>query len=156
MRRRPVMIFSLFGPYLSLSRNVPCGPSLRRSKSLMKPSSLRICATANFVRDALGAANVHLDHVSDGRVALKTLEGSTNYEVLIVDNGLPGLSGLELQRRLRDKQYAIPVIIITGGDEWRATALDQGAVAVLCKPLNPEDLLAAIRSALEHAGDSRR
>src|SRR5436190_3252734 len=72
---------------------------------------------------------------------------------LVSDVQMPGLNGLELQRLLRDKQYSIPIIFVTAAhDEWRAKALEQGAVAVLGKPLNPQDLLAAIQAALESSG----
>ena len=69
---------------------------------------------------------------------------------LVLDLRMPGMSGLELQRRLAAHSGAPPVIIITahGDDEARAEALAAGAVAFLNKPFKEETLLGAISSAL--------
>jgi FixJ family two-component response regulator len=69
---------------------------------------------------------------------------------LVLDLRMPGMSGLELQRRLAGHSSGPPVIIITahGDDEARAEALAAGAVAFLNKPFKEETLLGAINSAL--------
>ena len=69
---------------------------------------------------------------------------------LVLDLRMPGMSGLELQRRLAAHSGGPPVIIITahGDDEARAEALAAGAVAFLKKPFKEETLLGAISSAL--------
>jgi two-component system response regulator FixJ len=69
---------------------------------------------------------------------------------LVLDLHMPGMSGLELQRRLAVHSSAPPVIIITANshDETRAEALAAGAVAFLNKPFKEETLLGAIKSAL--------
>ena len=69
---------------------------------------------------------------------------------LVLDLRMPGMSGLELQRRLAAHSGGPPVIIITahGDDEARAEALAAGAVAFLNKPFKEETLLGAISSAL--------
>lgn len=69
---------------------------------------------------------------------------------LVLDLRMPGMSGLELQRRLAAHSDGPPVIIITahGDDEARAEALAAGAVAFLNKPFKEETLLGAISSAL--------
>jgi FixJ family two-component response regulator len=69
---------------------------------------------------------------------------------LVLDLHMPGMSGLELQRRLAAHSGGPPVIIITANshDETRAEALATGAVAFLNKPFNEETLLGAINSAL--------
>lgn len=73
---------------------------------------------------------------------------------LILDIRMPGMSGLELQRRLSDMKRSIPIVFLTahGDDELRARALGQGAAAFLLKPFADEALLSAIRSALESSG----
>ena len=70
---------------------------------------------------------------------------------LVLDIRMPGMSGLELQRRLSEMKCAIPIIFVTAhaDDELRARAVKQGAVAFLTKPFRYEVLLGAIRSALE-------
>ena len=69
---------------------------------------------------------------------------------LALDLRMPGMGGLELQRRLATRGGGPPVIIITahGDDEARAEALAAGAVAFLKKPFKEETLLEAISSAL--------
>ena len=71
----------------------------------------------------------------------------------VLDIRMPGLSGLDLQSRLREMHYATPVIFVTGhADEvMRARALQEGAIAFLSKPFSEDALLGAIRSALKTA-----
>ena len=73
-----------------------------------------------------------------------------NCHVLILDVTMPGLSGVELQRRLSDEKRSIPIIFVTGqsDDAVRARALAQGALLFLAKPFNDDALLGAISSAL--------
>lgn len=71
-------------------------------------------------------------------------------DCLIIDIQMPRLSGLELQRRLPEANPATAIIFVSAhAEELRATALNQGAVAVLGKPFSDEALLSAIQSALE-------
>ena len=74
-----------------------------------------------------------------------------NTDCTVLDIRMPGLSGLELQRRLRDMRCSIPIIFATGhADEFLdVRALKEGAVAFLSKPFSGEALLGAIRSALD-------
>lgn len=74
---------------------------------------------------------------------------------LITDLRMPGMSGLDLQRRLITDRQSMPVIFITahGSDSVaRAEALRNGAHAFLEKPLSEDTLLKAVRSALEQKG----
>jgi FixJ family two-component response regulator len=70
---------------------------------------------------------------------------------LVLDVRLPGLSGLDLQRELADTDAALPIIFLTGhGDiSMSVRAMKAGAAEFLTKPFREQDLLAAIRSALE-------
>jgi FixJ family two-component response regulator len=69
---------------------------------------------------------------------------------LIVDLRMPGMSGLELQRRLIDDGHRLPIIIVTAhpDPEARASALERGAAAFLPKPFDGERLVAAVESAV--------
>jgi FixJ family two-component response regulator len=72
---------------------------------------------------------------------------------LILDVRLPGMNGLELQRRIVAANWRIPIIFITShadGDA-RARALEAGAVDYLYKPFREEQLLNAIDAALKHS-----
>jgi FixJ family two-component response regulator len=80
------------------------------------------------------------------------LESGKAWEVacVILDIGLPGMSGLDLQAKLAAQNCQVPIVFVTahGEDENRARAVRNGAVAFLPKPLNDEALVDAIRSAL--------
>jgi len=70
---------------------------------------------------------------------------------LVLDVRLPGLSGLDLQRELADTDAALPIIFLTGhGDvPMSVRAMKAGAVEFLTKPFREQDLLDAIRNAIE-------
>jgi len=72
---------------------------------------------------------------------------------LLLDISLPGLNGLELQKRVAVERTAMPIIFITGyGDVPKTVqAMKAGAVEFLTKPFNDEVLLTAIQQALERS-----
>jgi FixJ family two-component response regulator len=77
---------------------------------------------------------------------------------LVLDVRLPGMSGLDVQRRLAEAGVQIPVIFITGhGDiPMSVKAMKSGAVDFLTKPFRDQDLLDAIQQALERAAAVRQ
>jgi FixJ family two-component response regulator len=70
---------------------------------------------------------------------------------LVLDIRLPGISGLDFQRKLADSNISIPVIFITGhGDiQMSVRAMKAGAIEFLTKPFRAQDLLDSIHAALE-------
>jgi FixJ family two-component response regulator len=74
---------------------------------------------------------------------------------LIADIRMPGLSGLELQAKLKAKRCRIPVIFITahGDAEMRIHAMRQGAAEFLSKPFDDAVLLEIVHTALERWGN---
>jgi len=70
---------------------------------------------------------------------------------LVLDVRLPGVNGLEFQRRLADAGFRIPIIFITGHGDIPMTvrAMKSGAVEFLTKPFRDQDLLDAIYQALD-------
>jgi FixJ family two-component response regulator len=70
---------------------------------------------------------------------------------LILDVAMPGMSGLDLQKELKHRGQAIPIIFITAqrDDDVRKQALRQGAVKFLYKPFSDGDLLDAVNAALD-------
>ena len=72
---------------------------------------------------------------------------------LILDLSLPGLSGLDLQRRIASERTDMPIIFITGHGDVPSTvqAMKAGAVEFLTKPFTDDALLCAIRQALERS-----
>ena len=74
---------------------------------------------------------------------------------LITDVQMPGLSGIDLQRRLIDRGTQMPTIFITAfpGDSTRAVAMKAGAVGYLGKPFSEENLVRCLDSALGRSGE---
>lgn len=77
---------------------------------------------------------------------------------LVLDVRMPGLSGLDLQKRLREINTHIPIVFITahGDIPTSVRAIKAGAVEFLTKPFRDEDLLNAIQEALERDADTRQ
>lgn len=75
----------------------------------------------------------------------------TKTDCLLLDVGMPGMDGLELQRQLIAQASQIPVIFVTAHDkqEVRSEAMRFGAANFLAKPFSEEGLLTAIRTALK-------
>ena len=77
---------------------------------------------------------------------------------LILDVRLPGMSGLDVQRKLTETGLQIPVIFITGHGDIPMTvkAMKSGAVEFLTKPFRDQDLLDAIQQALQRENEIRQ
>ena len=76
---------------------------------------------------------------------------SRQADCLILDVRMPGMSGIELQRRLVASSYKVPVIFITAYEDegMRSQALGAGAGAFLIKPFSEDALLESIHAALK-------
>ena len=74
---------------------------------------------------------------------------------LITDVRMPGLSGLQLQAKLKAERCRIPVVFITahGDAEMRIHAMREGAVEFLSKPFDDAVLLEIVHTALERSGN---
>ncbi len=89
---------------------------------------------------------------TSGEMALELLE-QHRPDILLLDLGLPGMSGLEVCRRIRAQSNLPPIIVISVRDTERekVQALDLGADDFICKPFGINEVLARIRVALRHA-----
>ena len=78
--------------------------------------------------------------------------------IMLLDQRMTGMSGMELQAELTKRDIALPIIFITGhGDvQMSVKAIKAGAIDFLEKPFNNEDLLASIREASARADDSKK
>jgi FixJ family two-component response regulator len=76
---------------------------------------------------------------------------------LVLDVGLPGLSGLDLQKRILEANREIPIVFITGHKDVPTSvrAMKAGAVEFLVKPFSEDDLLDAIRQAIKRDRSAR-
>jgi DNA-binding response OmpR family regulator len=84
-----------------------------------------------------------------GPAGLKAIESGESFDAVLLDVMLPGLDGLSLLKRLRERSQ-IPVIMLTAkGDETdRVVGLELGADDYLAKPFSPRELLARLRAVL--------
>ena len=71
---------------------------------------------------------------------------------------MPGLDGLELQRRLSEEGQALPIVFLTGhGDiPMSVQAIKAGAADFLIKPVNSEELISAVRAAIKQEASTRQ
>ena len=93
-----------------------------------------------------------IDWLADGRDAL--VQGATEpYDLVILDLGLPGLSGLDVLRQWRKDGLSTPVLILTARSSWseRVDGLKAGADDYLCKPFHPEEIELRIQALLRRS-----
>lgn len=102
------------------------------------------------IQGLLKAAGLHSESFATAEEFLRNKEPD-GPSCLVLDVSLPGVDGLELQRKLADAGVLIPIIFITGHGDIPMTvkAIKSGAVEFLTKPFVDEDLLNAIQQAFE-------
>jgi two-component system OmpR family response regulator len=105
------------------------------------------------VVQALKDAAYAVDWVTDGVAALEAAE-IEDYDVALLDLGLPLTDGRDVLRQLRSKRERLPVIIVTARDgvDDRIDGLDLGADDYLVKPFEIRELLARMRAVLRRQG----
>ena len=93
-----------------------------------------------------------VEAVSSGEEADQCL-AANEYDLVLLDVGLPGLDGFEVLRRLRARRKSVPVIVLTVRDasEDRVHGLDLGADDYLTKPFNLAELEARVRALIRRA-----
>ena len=102
---------------------------------------------ARSVQRALMEAGHRVDHVAGGLEGLARAETAA-YDLVVLDILLPGLDGIEVCRRLRQRRIHTPVLMLTARDgiSDRVRGLDAGADDYLVKPFALEELLARVRA----------
>jgi two-component system response regulator CpxR len=105
-----------------------------------------------LLAERLATEGFTMETVHNGSRGLE-LALSTEYALVILDLMLPGMSGLDVLRRLR-KVSPVPVLILTakGEESDRILGLEMGADDYLPKPFNPRELIARIRAVLRRTG----
>jgi DNA-binding response OmpR family regulator len=96
---------------------------------------------------SLARAGIPTDWRRDGINLVSTLEGNC-YQALLLDLGLPGVSGFEVLRHVRDAVPELPILIVTACVDVHARirGLELGADDYLVKPFDPVELLARLRA----------
>jgi DNA-binding response OmpR family regulator len=104
------------------------------------------------IREGLRRESYGVDWVSDGWAAEQSLI-ATDYDLLILDLGLPRVHGLQVLKNVRQKGKKVPVLIITARDgvEDRVNGLDAGADDYLVKPFSMSELAARVRALLRRS-----
>ncbi|ACK69593.1 two component transcriptional regulator, winged helix family [Gloeothece citriformis PCC 7424] len=101
------------------------------------------------LKKALNQKKYIVDWVQDGTEAWNCLDSQwTEYNLAIIDWLLPGMSGIELIKRLRARQNSLPVLMLTAKDQMedKVIGLDAGADDYLVKPFGMAELLARLRA----------
>jgi DNA-binding response OmpR family regulator len=104
------------------------------------------------IRAGLAQGRFSVDWFKDGASAELALKDA-RYDAVVLDLGLPRLSGLELLKRLRARKDKTPVLILTARDtvEDRVLGLDSGADDYLVKPFDLHELAARLRALVRRA-----
>ena len=99
--------------------------------------------------DVLRRSGYHVDAAEDGAVAWATLKRS-RYDLLVTDNDMPKVTGIELLKMLRASNMALPVIMVTGTSPTEEFARHPHLRpdALLLKPYTFEDLLGTVHKVL--------
>ncbi|HBF64610.1 MAG TPA: DNA-binding response regulator [Clostridium sp.] len=108
---------------------------------------------ARFVELELRYEGYEVTVCHDGREGI-ALISEGNFDMILLDLMLPGLTGIEICRRVR-KNSNVPIIMLTAKDEVidKVAGLDSGADDYLTKPFAIEELLARMRVAFKHCED---
>jgi DNA-binding NtrC family response regulator len=123
----------------------------------MKPSDIGILIVDDeaSVRDALSKwfkfDGYRVDTAEDATIALQKLQDNL-WDIVLLDIKMPGMDGIELQRRIKQIDKSIITIIITAfaSVETSIQALKEGAFDYIVKPVDPDDMSHLIRNACEH------
>lgn len=104
---------------------------------------------AEAISNGLKTARYAVDWVNNGNTAEQALN-SQQYDLVLLDLGLPGQDGLQVLKHLRQEKNNTPVLIVTARDDLdsRLAGLDGGADDYIIKPFDLSELLARIRAVL--------
>lgn len=102
---------------------------------------------ASGVAEALGRTGFVVDWVADGDEAW-VRGGDEDYDVVVLDLGLPRLDGLTILRRWRSEGRDFPIIILSARGGWleKVEGIEAGADDYLAKPFEPAELIARVRA----------
>jgi DNA-binding response OmpR family regulator len=128
------------------SRQLPFCPVSEKKRILVADDSETIRA---LLQMALESAGYEVDMANDGLSAYE-LGAKGDYDLIILDQLMPGLLGLDVITRWHDEGMEAPVLMLTGVDDDRTAveSFDRGAVDYVRKPFRITELMARIRMRL--------
>ena len=108
-----------------------------------------------MLAEYLATEGIDLTIVASGIQGLRDAQRES-YDLIILDVMLPGLSGFDVLKQLRESGAKTPVLMLTarGDDVDRIVGLDLGADDYLAKPFNPRELLARIKAILRRTSET--
>jgi len=111
---------------------------------------------ANVLKMELDYEGYEVSLAHDGITGLTSVR-EYDFDLILLDWMLPGMTGVEICRRLRKTANRVPIIFLTAQSEIsdRVNGLDAGANDYLVKPFNIEELMARIRSTLRRAASNQ-
>jgi len=109
-----------------------------------------------MLTEYLAGEGIELRAAASGTLGLRDAQRN-DYDLIILDVMLPGLSGFELLRQLRESGSRTPVLMLTarGDDVDRIVGLEMGADDYLSKPFNPRELAARIKAILRRTAEDQ-
>lgn len=122
---------------------VPQAPSLRPLKVLLVDDDKYVCELAEWVFGKTGGFQVKA--VFSGEEALASLGSGPTPDLVILDQNMPGMNGIQTLEKIRVLHPDLPVLISSGQpdiEEW--SCFKQPNVAVISKPFGVEELLARV------------
>ena len=104
-----------------------------------------------LLRTGLSTQGYHVIEAADGRAAIEAV-GREKVDLVILDLGLPDMKGHDLLRLIRERDDALPVVVLSSRDDetGKVQAFDLGADDYVTKPFGMNELLARLRAALRH------
>ena len=128
---------------------------MKMSAPVRKPARVLVVEDESSIRDsivyALESEGFPVDWVASGSQALSKVE-ETHYALIVLDVGLPDMSGFDVCRELR-RTHQVPVIFLTARDAEvdRVVGLEIGADDYVTKPFSPRELSARVRANIRRA-----
>ena len=109
---------------------------------------------ASFIVKGLQSHGYQVNHTTNGEDALK-LTGAAEFDLVILDIGLPGMDGFAVLEQLRGSGNEVPVIVLTARDSVDNTvaSFEGGADDYMSKPFSFEELLARVRRRISTPGE---
>ena len=148
---RVLRLFSDLTLYGKLPEEEPAASSEPNQKK--EPTLISVVDDDESIRDStkklLRSAGYRVETFAGAELFLRAQE-LTQTACIVLDVRMPGMDGLELQRRLNDSNAGLPIIFLTAHDDARSRrlAMAGGAVDFLCKPFEANTLVSAVETAL--------